>query len=93
MLPRTWRRRTGGQLKTWITTLKANLEPRVFGYARRKKDWVKVSSELTQDHRAWSASIRDVVTSVVSDDGSTRPRGMPTQVKVGSKVMTYTSPL
>ncbi len=25
--PRTWRRRTGGQLKTWATTIKADLEP------------------------------------------------------------------
>ncbi len=26
-LPRTWRRRVGGQLKTWATTIKADLEP------------------------------------------------------------------
>ncbi len=35
--PRTWRRQTGGQLKTWATTLKVDLKPlsgpRVFGYA------------------------------------------------------------
>ncbi len=52
--PRTWRRRTGGQQKTWVT--KADLEPisgpRVFGHARWRKDWVKVSSELAQDRRA-----------------------------------------
>ncbi len=67
--PRTWCRRTGGQLKTWTTTIKANLEPlsgpRVFDHARWRKDWVKVSSELTQDRLAWSASIGDA--------GSTRP--------------------
>ncbi len=40
--------------------------PRVFGH------WVKVSSELAQDHRAWSPSIRDVV-NAVGDAGSTRP--------------------
>ncbi len=60
--PRTWRRRTGGQLKTWATTIKADLEPlsgpRVFGYARQKNDWVKVSNELAQDRRAWSASVQ-----------------------------------
>ncbi len=37
-LPRTWRRRAGDQLKTWATTIKANLEPiygpRVFDHAR-----------------------------------------------------------
>ncbi len=46
--PRKWCRRAEGQLKTWATTTKADLEvlsgPRVFGYARWKKDWVKVSS-------------------------------------------------
>ncbi len=72
-LPRMWRRRTGGQLKTWATTIKADLEPlsglRVFGYARRRKDWAKVPSELAQDHRAWSASTRDVVSSI-GDAGS-----------------------
>ncbi len=51
--PRTWRRRAGGQLKTWAITIKANLEPisgpRVFGHARWRKDWVKVSSELAWD--------------------------------------------
>ncbi len=40
--PRTWRRRAGGQLKTWATTIKADLEPlagpRVFGHARCRKE-------------------------------------------------------
>ncbi len=46
-LPCTWRRRAGGQLKTWATTIKADLEPIsgpwVFGHTRQRKDWVKVS--------------------------------------------------
>ncbi len=66
--PRTWHRRTGGQLKTWATTTKADLEPisgpRVFGHARWRKDWVKVSSELAQDRRTLGASARDVVNSI-----------------------------
>ncbi len=74
--PRTWRRRAGGQLKTWATTIKADLEPisgpRVFGHARWRKDWVKVSSELAQDRRAWSAFIQNVV-KAIGDAGSTRP--------------------
>ncbi len=78
-------RRAGGQkLKTWATTIKADLEPisgpRVFGQARWRKDWVKVSSELTQDRRAWSTSVRDVV-NAAGDAGSTRPGSMPTQVQ------------
>ncbi len=74
--PRTWRRRAGGQLKTWATTIKADLEllsgPRVFGYERWREDWVKVSSELAQDYRAWGASIPNVVI-LIGDAGSTRP--------------------
>ncbi len=74
--PRTWRRRAGGQLKTWATTIKADLEPisgpRVFGHAQWRKDWVKKYSELAQDRRAWSASVRDVVSST-GNVGSTRP--------------------
>ncbi len=69
--PRTWPRRAGGQLKTWATTVKADLEPRVFGHARWRKVWMKVSCELAvQDRRAWSASVRDVV-NAIGDAGST----------------------
>ncbi len=75
--PRTWCRRAGGQLKTWTTMGKADLEPisgpRVFGHARSRQDWVKVSSELAQDRRAWNVSVRDVV-NAIGDAGSTRPR-------------------
>ncbi len=43
-------RRTGYQLKTWPIMIKADLEtlsgPRVFGYARWRKEWAKVSSGL-----------------------------------------------
>ncbi len=65
--------------------MKADLEPHfglwVYGYARWRKDWVKVSSELAQDRRVWSASVRDVV-NAIGDAGSTRPGWMPTQVQV-----------
>ncbi len=75
-LPCTWRRRAGGKLKTWATTIKADLEPisgrRIFGNARWRKDWRKVFSELAQDRRAWSASVRDVFNAIF-DAGSTRP--------------------
>ncbi len=74
--PRTWRRRTGGLLKLWATTIRADLEallgPRVFGHARWIKDWVNVSSELAQDRGAWSASVRDGVNRI-GDGGSTGP--------------------
>ncbi len=58
ILPRTWRSRTRGQLKAWN---QADVEPipgpRVFSHARRRKHWVKVSSELAQDRRTCSASV------------------------------------
>ncbi len=74
--PRMWCRRTGGQLKTWATTIKADLEllsgPRVFGHTQWRKDWAKASSELAQDRRAWSTSVRGVINSI-GDAGSTHP--------------------
>ncbi len=83
--PRTWRRRTEGQLKTWATTIKADLEPtsglRVFDHARWRKEWVKVSSELAQDRRAWGASVRGVV-NLIGDAGSNNPAWISTQVQV-----------
>ncbi len=86
--PRTWHRRTGGQLKTGASTIKADLEPlselRVFGHAQWRKDCVNVSSELAQDRRAWSASARDV-DNLIGDAGSIRPGWISTQVQV-SKV-------
>ncbi len=45
------------RVKTWATTIKADLEPlsglRYFGHARWTKGWAKASSELAQDRRAW----------------------------------------
>ncbi len=49
---RTWRRRAGDLLKTWATTIKPNLEQRVFDHARLRKDWEKVSSSAAEDRRA-----------------------------------------
>ncbi len=69
--PRMWCRRAGGQLKTWATTIKADLEP-LFGHARWRKGRVKVSSEIAQDRRACSASVRDLV-NAIGDAGSTCP--------------------
>ncbi len=60
----------------WTTTIKAGLQflsrLRVFGYARLRKDWVKVSGDLAQDRRAWGVAAHDVVNSI-GDAGSTLP--------------------
>ncbi len=72
--PRTWRRRAGSQLMTFETTVRADLEPhsgrRVFGHARWRKDWVKISSELVRDRQPWNASVQEVMYSLC-DDSST----------------------
>ncbi len=75
--------RAGGRLKTWATTIKADLGPlsgpRVLSHARWRQDWEEVSSEFAQHRRAWSDSFRDVV-NAIGDAGSARLGWMPTQV-------------
>ncbi len=58
LLP-TWRLRRCGQSRS-----RQSWSPRDFGCARRRKDRVNVSTELTQDRRAWGASLRDAVNSI-----------------------------
>lgn len=81
LLPRPlpgWRKRAGGQLKTWATTLKEDLEPisgpNVVGLRRWKRDWAEIGVELAQDRRSWAAAERDA-SNVLGDAGSTRPKG------------------
>ncbi len=45
--------------------------PRVFGYTRWRKDFVKVAGEPTQDRQAWNASVRDVAYSMMPYSGHT----------------------
>ncbi len=52
--------------------LEALFGPRVFGYSRWRKDWLKVFNELAQDRRIRVAFVSDVVNSI-GDAGSTRP--------------------
>ncbi len=51
--------------------------PRIFFYAQQRKDWVKVSSELTQGYRAWADG-----TNSNGDVASTRPGLMSPLVQV-----------
>ena len=71
-----WRKRTGGQLKTWAVTLKEDLSglsgPEVVGLRRWNRDWLSISIDLSQDRRAWAAMVRDVV-KAREEAGSTRP--------------------
>ncbi len=64
-VPRTWHRRTGGQLKTWATTLTEDLVqligPAIVVIRRWNKEWASLAMDLAQDRRAWSAAVRDTV--------------------------------
>ncbi len=49
-VPRTWRRLTGGQLKTWAETLEEYLVrligPAVVGIRRWNKEWASLAMDL-----------------------------------------------
>ncbi len=74
--PAHWRKKRGGQLKTWMTTLNGDLArlsgPDVFGLRRLNRDWVTIGIAWAQDGRAWAASVGDAV--VAMDAGATAPR-------------------
>ena len=59
-----WRCRPGGQLKTWIATVKADVEllglRSVYGHRRWEKQWIRLCEDLASDRRAWAAAIRDI---------------------------------
>ncbi len=76
--PRTRRKRAKGQLKTWSTTLKEDLQPP--SGPRKRKDWAKVSCELAQDRRVWVASTWDVANSIANNSWS-RPGRTPRRVQ------------
>ncbi len=70
-VPRTWRMRTGGQLKTWATTLKEVLVlligSAVVGIRRWDKKWASLAMDLAKDRRSWSADVRDAVNAMDAD--------------------------
>ena len=61
----SWRRRPGGQLKTWSTTIKQDLSlmsgPQVHGLRTWNRCWLQLSVDLAQDRRAWAAAVRDII--------------------------------
>ena len=61
----TWHKRSGGQNKTWLTTIKQDLSlisgPTVYGLRTWNRNWLQLSINLAQDRRAWSATVRDAV--------------------------------
>ncbi len=73
--PPTWRKRLGGQLKTWSGTIKKDLAlldgPRVYGLRRWNRGGPWIGIEMAQDRRAWSAAVRDVMNAL--EAGQLRP--------------------
>ena len=59
-----WKCRPGGQLKTWLATVKEDVElmglQRVYGVRRWRREWMSICSDLATDRLSWRAFIRDV---------------------------------
>ena len=62
---RGWKCRVGGQLKTWLATVKGDVEKqgleKLYGLRFWKLNWVSICSDLASDRRAWRATIRDIL--------------------------------
>ena len=70
---RGWRHRHGGQLKTWLTTIKQDVDvlglSSVYGLRNWNANWINIVSELASDRRQWSVTVRDIVQSSSSING------------------------
>ncbi len=77
-----WRRKRGGQLKTRLSTVKADLTQMsglgVYNLRRWNREGLSLGITWTQDRQTWAAAIRDVV--VVVDTGTTSLGRMSSQV-------------
>ncbi|BHF72811.1 hypothetical protein SprV_0401588200 [Sparganum proliferum] len=55
-----WRSRRGGQFKTWLDTVRQDMEvvlgPSVFGLRRWRREWVELSRSAAADRHAWRVS-------------------------------------
>ena len=69
-----WRRRRGGQRKTWLATVKTDMDGLglrvVYGTRRWERDWITICAELASDRRAWSGTMRDLTGAGLSRNGS-----------------------
>ena len=68
-----WRRRRGGQTKTWLATVKGDMESlglrMAYGTRRWEQDWVAICADLAADRRMWSGLLRDIHGAGSSRDG------------------------
>ncbi|BHF84265.1 hypothetical protein SprV_0902741600 [Sparganum proliferum] len=60
-----WRRRRGGQFKTWLDTVRQDMEvvlgPSVFGLRRWRREWVELPRSAAADRHAWRGTVRDII--------------------------------
>ncbi len=74
--PVQWRKKRGGQLKTWMTTMKEDLArlsgPAVYGLRRWNQDWMTIGIAWAQDRGAWAAAVRDPVVAIDADATASR---------------------
>ncbi|BHF63561.1 hypothetical protein SprV_0200655500 [Sparganum proliferum] len=60
-----WRRRRGGQFKTWLDTVRQDMEvvlgPSVFGLRRWRREWFELSRSAAADRHAWRSTVRDII--------------------------------
>ncbi|BHF72286.1 hypothetical protein SprV_0401535000 [Sparganum proliferum] len=60
-----WRRRRGGQFKTWLDTVRQDMEvvlgPSVFGLRRWRREWIELSRSAAADRHAWRGTVRDII--------------------------------
>nr|VZI40702.1 unnamed protein product [Spirometra erinaceieuropaei] len=60
-----WRRRRGGPFKTWLDTVRQDMEvvlgPSVFGLRRWRREWVELSRSAAADRHAWRGTVRDII--------------------------------
>nr|VZI06844.1 unnamed protein product [Spirometra erinaceieuropaei] len=60
-----WRRRRGGQFKTWLDTVRQDMEvvlgPSVFGLRRWRREWVELSRSAAADRHAWRGTVLDII--------------------------------
>ncbi len=65
----------GGQLKTWMTTLKEDLArlngSAIYGLQRWNQDWMTIGVAWAQDREAWAAAVRKAVVAI--NAGTTAP--------------------
>lgn len=63
--PPSWKKRCNSQLKIWLRTVKHDAElilgPHLYGFCHWNCEWLALITETDLNHRAWSASVQNVV--------------------------------